>query len=143
MQIACDFHWEMGHRIPDHVGLCKNLHGHSYRMRVTIEGDVQPSGMIIDFFDVKKLIMPIVDSLDHAFLCDERDALMHSFLQQHAMKMVLVSFPTTVENLTQYMLDALRTPLSRYPHLRKVTVRIRETTSSFAEASTVFKFDAA
>jgi len=50
MKIAKEFRWEMGHRLPEHTGLCRNIHGHSYRMVVEITGDVLANGMIIDFY---------------------------------------------------------------------------------------------
>ena len=39
MKIAKEFRWEMGHRLPEHFGLCKNIHGHSYKMVVEFEGE--------------------------------------------------------------------------------------------------------
>ena len=40
MKIAKEFNWEMGHRLPEHFGKCKNIHGHSYKMMVELEGDL-------------------------------------------------------------------------------------------------------
>ena len=41
MKIAKEFRWEMGHRLPEHFGLCKNIHGHSYKMIVEFEGELR------------------------------------------------------------------------------------------------------
>ena len=60
MKIAKEFHWEMGHRLPEHFGLCKNIHGHSYKMIVEFEGELDEQGMVIDFYDVEKIIAPII-----------------------------------------------------------------------------------
>ncbi len=133
MKIACDFHWEMGHRLPDHTSGCQNVHGHSYTMRVVIEGEVQSNGMVMDFFDLKKIVQPLVEKLDHAFLCTETDKLMKSFLTKAKMKQVLVPFPTTVENIVRYFLDAVSARLRKTPHLHRISVRVHETASSFAE----------
>jgi len=56
MKIAKEFRWEMGHRLPYHNGLCKNVHGHSYQMVIELEGDVNTKGMIIDFYDLGEII---------------------------------------------------------------------------------------
>lgn len=139
MRIACEFHWEMGHRIAEHPGLCKNLHGHSYRMLVSVDGDLQPSGMVMDFYDLKSVVDPIVDALDHCFLADERDTVMRAFFTAHPMKVVFVPFPTTAENIAQYVLNQIKTLLARMPNVHAVTVRVEETGSSFAEATAALK----
>jgi len=135
MKIACDFHWEMGHRLPEHAGGCKNVHGHSYNMRVEIDGEVQRNGMVMDFFDIKKIVQPLVEKLDHSFLCSETDMLMKNFLAKAKMKCVLVPFQTTAENIARYFLDAIRPRLKKVKHLRRISVRVAETESSFAEAA--------
>ena len=142
MLIACNVHWEMGHRIPEHPGLCRNVHGHSYRMRVGVEGSVQPSGMVMDFFDLRGIIQPIVDDLDHSFLCDEHDAVMRDFFAAHPMKVVVVPFATTVENISQHVLEMVCGRLKAFGFIQAVTVRIEETASSFAEARAVVSPDA-
>ena len=55
MKIAKEFRWEMGHRLLEHKGKCYNLHGHSYKLLVEFGGEVEPNGMVMDYFDVKKI----------------------------------------------------------------------------------------
>lgn len=70
------FPFEAAHQLPFHDGKCKELHGHSYRLEVSLRGDVQPddpnnpqSGMVIDFGEVKRATDGIVkEFLDHRFL---------------------------------------------------------------------------
>ena len=52
MRISKEFRWEMGHRLQLHKGLCKNLHGHSYKMEVELTGDVLENGMVLDYYDL-------------------------------------------------------------------------------------------
>ena len=61
MKIAKEFRWEMGHRLKFHKGKCINLHGHSYKMMVEFTGDVDENGMVLDYYDVKEIISPLVD----------------------------------------------------------------------------------
>ncbi len=63
------FYFDAAHKIPNHRGKCKNLHGHTYRLIVTVEGNVE-SGMIIDFEDLKKIVDPVIEKYDHAYLND-------------------------------------------------------------------------
>ncbi len=86
--ITKQFKFEAAHSLPNHDGKCKNLHGHSYVLEVTISGPIQSSGskegMVMDFSDISDVVnMQIIDQWDHQFLND------------------LVPFTTTAENLAQ------------------------------------------
>ncbi len=63
MRVAKDFGWEAAHRLPRHAGLCGNLHGHSYRMTVELEGEPDEHGIVIDFQDIKAVIKPLIDAV--------------------------------------------------------------------------------
>jgi 6-pyruvoyltetrahydropterin/6-carboxytetrahydropterin synthase len=67
------FRFEMAHQLVDcYSDECKNIHGHSYKLEVTFEGQVdKDTGMIIDFKQLKEIVQPIVDELDHSFLTVE------------------------------------------------------------------------
>src|SRR6266511_3452212 len=99
MKIAKEFRWEMGHRLPDHEGLCRNVHGHSYKMSVEVTGELNANGMVVDFFELGEIVNPILDRYDHSFLCSENDKPMAEFLRSNDMKRVFVDYPTTVENI--------------------------------------------
>ncbi len=133
--IAKDFHWEMAHRLPFHEGGCKNLHGHSYKLRVEIEGETDERGMVMDYYDLKSLIAPLVDALDHSFLCDRSDAVMASFFAENPLKVVYVDFPTTAENIALYFLREIKVKLAPYKSLQHLNVRVHETERTFAEVS--------
>jgi 6-pyruvoyltetrahydropterin/6-carboxytetrahydropterin synthase len=71
MDLFADFTFEAAHRLPnvppDHK--CARLHGHSFRVRVTVTGQVDPvTGWVIDFADVQRAFAPIHDTLDHNYL---------------------------------------------------------------------------
>jgi len=99
MKIAKEFHWEMGHRLPYHSGLCRNFHGHSYKMVVEVEGEPSEGGMIIDFYDLGKIVKPIIEKYDHAFLCWNKDTVVKNFLKKNKMKHVVADYHSTVENI--------------------------------------------
>jgi len=133
-RVAKEFRWEMAHRLPYHSGGCQNLHGHSYSAWVELEGEPDPQGMVLDYLELARLMQPIVQELDHAFLCDESDALMCEFFRQHPhFKVVYVPFATTAENIAAYIARRLARELSRYSNLCRLRVRVQETERTFAE----------
>jgi len=132
MKIAKEFKWEMGHRLPEHFGLCKNVHGHSYRMIVEFEGDLDEQGMIIDFYDVEKIISPIIEKLDHAFMVNENDEDAIKFLEKLNSKKVVVDFESTVENISKYLLNEI-TKSKLSSNIKIIRVRVFETSDDYAE----------
>jgi len=134
-RIAKEFHWEMGHRLPYHQGVCQNIHGHSYTMRVEVIGTIDPdTGMVIDYFDMKSLVEPLIDRLDHSFLLDSSDHVLVDFFKQHPMKVNVVDFYSTAENIAHYMLRELIPGFSAFPSVHRLIIRLRETENTFAEA---------
>jgi 6-pyruvoyltetrahydropterin/6-carboxytetrahydropterin synthase len=141
MKIAKEFRWEMGHRLPFHEGLCKNIHGHSYKMVVEIIGEVNKNGMIIDFYDLGNIVKPVLDIYDHAFLCWENDEPLREFLEKQDMKRVIVSYQSTVENICADLIRKIYNGLNNLDgyNFEKLSVKIFETPNSFAESSMDFK----
>ena len=137
MKIAKEFRWEMGHRLPFHKGLCKNVHGHSYKMVVEITGKLNKNGMIIDFFDLNKIVNPIIKKYDHSFLCWKNDKKLSDFLTKYKMKRVLVDYHSTVENICSDFLDKISSKLLRIRNhkFEELTVKIYETPNAYAEKS--------
>ena len=70
MKIFKDFTFEAAHKLPlvpqDHK--CFNLHGHSFKVRVYIESNINEMGWVMDFADIKLICKPIIDVLDHSYL---------------------------------------------------------------------------
>ena len=132
MRIAKEFRWEMGHRLPFHDGKCKNLHGHSYKLSVEITGDTDKNGMVMDYFDLKKVVQPIVEELDHGFMVNEEDKELLMILQKLSSKHIRVNFETTAENICRYFLDKIsRTGLPS--NIKALKVRVFESETSYAE----------
>jgi 6-pyruvoyltetrahydropterin/6-carboxytetrahydropterin synthase len=132
MRIAKEFNWEMGHRLPDHFGKCKNIHGHSYKLMVELDGDLNENGMVMDYYDLKKIVNPIVENLDHAFMVYEKDSQVVEFLEQIKSKKVIVNFESTVENITRYFLVEIRKH-NLPSNIHKIKIRVCETPDDYAE----------
>lgn len=71
MEIYKDFTFEAAHRLPNVPAghKCARLHGHSFRLRVTVAGDApEPSGWVMDFAELKAAVKPVIERLDHRYL---------------------------------------------------------------------------
>lgn len=132
MKIAKEFRWEMGHRLPDHFGQCKNIHGHSYKMLVEFEGELDKNEMIIDYYDVEKIINPIIEILDHAFMVNQEDKIVLDFLEKMNSKKVVVNFQSTAENICLYLLNEVK-KASLPENVSRIKVRVYETPFDYAE----------
>ena len=132
MKIAKEFRWEMGHRLPDHFGLCKNIHGHSYKMIVEFEGELDKNQMVIDYYDVEKIINPVIEKLDHSFMVNKNDKVVLEFLEKMNSKKVVVGFNSTTENICSYMLSEIK-KCSLPSNISTVKVRVYETQFDYAE----------
>jgi len=137
MKIAKEFRWEMGHRLPFHEGKCKNLHGHSYKCMVELNGNIVDGKMVLDYYDVKKVIEPIIENLDHSFIVWAGDKELIELLDKMNSKKVVVDFQTTAENLCLFLLDEIKK--SNLPeNIKGIKVKVFETENTYAEEECVF-----
>lgn len=72
MIIAKEFEFESAHKLPDYKGQCANLHGHSYKLIVAIEGPVnEKTGMVLDFKELSDIVKEkVITVFDHSYLND-------------------------------------------------------------------------
>lgn len=134
MKIAKEFSWEMGHRLPFHEGKCRNLHGHSYKCMIELSGSPDKNGMLLDYYDLKKIIDPIIEELDHSFMVNSSDKELIAILDQLKSNKVIVDFDSTAENICLYLLDKVKA--SSLPrNIKEIKVRVLETEKTYAEES--------
>ena len=125
--------FDAAHVLTNHQGLCKNLHGHTYRVDVSV---TQPEGgaddMVIDFKELKRLASEeICNRFDHAFIYNtesvgEREIA--AVVEKNGMRTVAIPFRSTAENLAKMFYSDLK------PHLPGLSsVRVWETAESCAE----------
>ena len=125
--------FDAAHVLSNHQGLCKNLHGHTYRVDVSVaRQDADEDGMVIDFKDLKRIATEVVcDRFDHAFIYStsspgEREIA--SVVEKHGMRTVAIPFRSTAENLAKMFFADLK---ARIPALS--AVKVWETADSCAE----------
>lgn len=140
--ISRTFEWDMGHRVTNHDSLCKNPHGHRYKMIIQVTGplnDKQGSpyqGMVFDFGLLKELIISgTVGKLDHCFMYWQEDTVMRSFaVANKDLKMHAVPFIPTVECIAQYLADEIvKLFKDKASDIALVSLRLFETPNSQAE----------
>lgn len=116
--------FDAAHILTNHEGLCKNLHGHTYRVDVSVaqaEGDTRD--MVIDFKELKRIATEVVcDRFDHAFIYNTESAgecELAAVVEKHGMRTVAIPFRSTAENLAKLFYGELK---SRIPGLSEVKV---------------------
>ena len=125
--------FDAAHVLTNHRGLCKNLHGHTYRVDVSV---TQPPGdsadMVIDFKDLKKVLEDeVAGRFDHAFIYDSSSAAeseIASVVAKNGMRSAAIPFRSTAENLARYFFERLK---DRLPGIS--AVKVYETPDSCAE----------
>lgn len=132
-KVSKEFKWEMSHRLPFHKGPCKNIHGHTYKLRIDLEGEPDENGMLVDFYDMEMIMRPIIDKLDHAFLCDSEDMVMLEFLKANGFKYEVLPYTSTSENIVKYLAEKAIPEFKRLGIVSKIYIRLFETDDVFAE----------
>jgi len=70
-EVSVEQTFAAGHALRNYKGKCENVHGHNFRVQVTIQGErLDETGMLVDFIDVKTLMRAVIERLDHQFLND-------------------------------------------------------------------------
>lgn len=133
------FTFDMAHALHGYDGLCKNIHGHTYRLSVTLIGKTiqeeghAKQGMVIDFSDFKKIVKEkVIDVFDHTLVLNANSP--HAKIQGLAdnfERLILTDYQPSCENLLIDILERIKTDLPSNVEL--YNVRLEETPTSYAE----------
>lgn len=140
IRITKQFNFETGHALYGYDGKCKNVHGHSYKLNVTVIG--QPIndanhvkfGMVIDFGDLKKIVKEeIVDKFDHATVFNKNTPHLElaKELQKRDHSVILVDYQPTSEMMVIDFAEKIKSRLPKNIQLH--SLKLQETETSFAE----------
>lgn len=140
IRLTKEFTFEAAHSLEGYDGLCREIHGHSYRLFVTVKGEPESNeaspklGMVMDFGILKRIVNEqIVERLDHSFIMrrtpeaeEVADVLSYRF-----SKVVMTEYQPTCENMladfAERLLGALPEDIELY------SLRLHETATSYAE----------
>lgn len=137
IRITKEFQFEMAHALVGYDGPCKNIHGHSYKLDVTVKGKVKKGtsdsdeGMVVDFGIIKKIVKDlIVDEYDHSLVLNEKmkiDKSQFDFMN----KLIIVPFQPTCELLLGHYSELI---IAKLPaNIQLHSLMLRETPTSYAE----------
>ena len=140
IRLTKEFTFESAHALAGYDGKCREIHGHSYRLFVTVKGipsqdEQDPKlGMVMDFGDLKAIVArEIIDRLDHSFVLrdtEENRALAECF-QNRFDNVVMVPYQPTCENMLSDFAERIGSALPAGVTLH--SLRLHETASSYAE----------
>lgn len=135
IRITKTFDFEMGHALTGYDGKCANIHGHSYRLEVTLIGKPETNlqspkiGMVMDFSDLKKIVrQEVIDQWDHALVLREDDKRAGYFSADD--NILGVTYQPTCENLLIDIVSKLNPALKKFGELHSVV--LHETATSYA-----------
>ena len=137
IRITKEFRFEGAHALIDYDGKCRHIHGHSYKLYVTLKGSPRDelhhpkNGMVVDFTDLKGVVNRlIVDPFDHALLL-RSDAKLVEEISIAYENVIVLDFQPTCENLTIYFAGLLKENLPGGVSLH--SIKLFETPTSFVE----------
>ncbi|MDO6471737.1 6-carboxytetrahydropterin synthase [Maribacter sp. 1_MG-2023] len=140
IRITKQFNFETGHALYGYDGKCRNVHGHSYKLSVTVIGRPITDtshvklGMVIDFGDLKKIVKEdIVDIFDHATVFNKNTPHVElaKELTDRGHNVILANYQPTSENM---VIDFAAKIKSRLPeNISLFSLKLQETDTSFAE----------
>jgi len=139
VRLTKQFGFEAAHSLYKYDGLCKNIHGHSYILFVTVIGDPiadendVKNGMVMDFGDLKRIVKSeIVDVYDHSYVINKK-ADVSPLLQLTDMfdRHIIVDYQPTCENMVIDFADKIMKKLPA--HVKLHSIKLHETANSYAE----------
>jgi len=140
IRITKQFNFETGHALYGYDGKCRNVHGHSYKLSVTVIGTPITDtshvklGMVIDFGDLKKIVKEeIVDKFDHATVFNKNTPHIElaKELMQREHQVILADYQPTSENM---VIDFAAKIKKRLPeNIQLYSLKLQETETSYAE----------
>jgi 6-pyruvoyltetrahydropterin/6-carboxytetrahydropterin synthase len=130
------FHFCAAHRLHDYEGKCSNIHGHNYKVEVSLESIELEKGMVVDFGEMTKTIGNWIDvNLDHAFIiCQWDNKTLYDMLKICKLKHFVMSNKTTAEHIAQMIFQQCTTLFCREGLFIR-EVKVWETESCWASYS--------
>ncbi|MFA5712776.1 MAG: 6-carboxytetrahydropterin synthase [Bacteroidales bacterium] len=137
LRITKEFQFEGAHALSHYDGKCRNIHGHSYKLFITISGRPleqaknPKNGMVLDFSLLKEIVnRDIISIFDHALVLQKGASLAKELASQYN-NVIELPFQPTCENLTLHFVEIIKEKL---PHpLTLQSIKLHETASSYVE----------
>lgn len=139
IRVTKEFKFEMAHALKGYDGPCKNIHGHSYELKVSVAGrpiteEGHPKlGMVVDFGDLKKIVREaVIDEFDHALvLKNDMPEMLVQELNENFTRIILLNYQPTSEMMVADFAERIGKLLPK--NIKLVYLLLRETVTSYAE----------
>ncbi len=140
IRITKQFSFETAHVLYNYDGKCKNMHGHSYKLFVTLKGEPiedlnhSKNGMVVDFGDIKAIVKrQIIDPWDHAVLVNGRSPhrVLGQDLEAQGHKVIFCDYQPTCENMLYEIATKIKSELASGVEL--AYLKLHETENSYGE----------
>ncbi len=139
IRVTKEFHFEMAHALWNYDGLCKNIHGHSYKLFVSIIGEPindaknPKNGMVLDFGDLKSIVnAEIVNKFDHTIVFSNLASTKNFVnIKQMFERIEILDFQPTCELLVADFAERIK---SKFPaNVELFSLKLYETATAYAE----------
>jgi len=132
--VSKTFFFCAGHQLPGHPGKCKNLHGHNYKLVVSLTGPII-NDMVVDYSDLKSFVKTTVDALDHSFiLTDGSPEWIKEGVTSSRMKVFKMKKRATTENILEVIYEILKRKLDNLGfNEHSLYLTLWESESSYSE----------
>lgn len=139
MKITKEITFDSAHMLSNYSGKCNNLHGHTYKLQIEVEGDINPKTcMLIDFNELKEIINSnIMRMFDHALIFsavgyrEEAEQALYEWAKKYNKKFYVMS---EGKSTCEFMAPEIKNILQTVLICSDVKVKLWETPTSFAEA---------
>ena len=142
MKVTKEVTFDSAHMLSNYSGKCENLHGHTYKLQVSIDAPLQSKGneecMVVDFNTLKKAMDDVTASFDHAIIfsdpayrCEAEDAL-YDWAEKYGMNFVVIEGKSTSENIA-LRIWSMTTGVFHNIEAGNIHVKVWETPTSCAE----------
>ena len=144
MKVTKEVTFDSAHMLSNYKGKCKNLHGHTYRLQVTVDQPLQAEGneecMVMDFNTLKKAVDFVTEAFDHAIIFSdagyrsEAENALIDWADKYKMNYIIISAGKSTSECIATEIKARIACALPIVEMGCITVRIWETPASFAEA---------
>jgi 6-pyruvoyltetrahydropterin/6-carboxytetrahydropterin synthase len=142
-EVTKEYTFDCAHQLVGYDGLCSNVHGHTYKLQVTVTGDIitdtnsPKEGMIVDFNELKEIVkVAVLNDFDHAFIACGDEPILQALINS-GCRVTKLNIKTTCENMVKIIAERIQNEINKTNKLIRVKqIKLWETPTSFATYTT-------
>jgi 6-pyruvoyltetrahydropterin/6-carboxytetrahydropterin synthase len=104
-------------------------------MLLELAGETDENGMLLDYYEMDKIVNPILNEYDHALVLDNADERVIALIDELKFKYKIIDVTSTSENLAAHFIERFKQKFSEYRSIKSITVRVYETYDAYAEVT--------